>query len=582
MKIPLKEYYDILVKYLRQQRGRFVLLAVLMLTSIGLQVVNPQIMRYFIDAAKQGATGRALLYAAVLFIGIAIIQQVLSVWATYTGEYVAWVATNELRSDLAEHCLDLDMDYHNDRSPGEFIERIEGDSLEFSNFFSQLVLLVVGNALLMLGILIAFYLVNWRLGVIFTFFAAVTLIALNKIRNVAVPFQKAFRDANTELFGFLEERLAGTEDIRSSGAVHFVINRLLQLQRKIYLCWRDVSLKMILVRITAGLLLAGGFAAAFISGYYLYRQGVITLGIVYLVIYYTSLMGRPIREITQQVENLQNIGATVERMAEILGQKGSIADGSGADIPTPGPLPLEFAHVDHAYVEEKQVLHDINFTLPAGKILGLLGRTGSGKTTLARLVFRLYDITDGNILLAGTDIRELTLEQLRHRVAFVTQDVQLFQASVRDNITFFDNSIPDDRITEVIEALELGEWFRALPGGLDTRLETGGRSLSAGEAQLLAFTRVFLRDPGLVILDEASSRLDPATEQLVERAIDKLLENRSAIIIAHRLGTLHRAHDVLILDEGRIVEHGDRKALLADENSRFYSLHQTGLESLLV
>lgn len=582
MKIPLREYYDILVKYLRQQRGRFGLLAVLMLTSIGLQVVNPQIMRYFIDAAKQGATGRALLYAAMLFIGIAIIQQVLSVWATYTGEYVAWVATNELRSDLAEHCLDLDMDYHNDRSPGEFIERIEGDSLEFSNFFSQLVLLVVGNALLMLGILIAFYLVNWRLGVIFTFFAVVTLIVLNKIRNVAVPYQKAFRDANTELFGFLEERLAGTEDIRSSGAVNFVINRLLQLQRKIYLCWRDVSLKMILVRITAGLLLAGGFAAAFISGYYLYRQGVITLGIVYLVIYYTSLMGRPIREITQQVENLQNIGATVERMAEILGQKGTIADGPGADIPTPGPLPVEFAHVDHAYVPEKQVLHDINFTLPAGKILGLLGRTGSGKTTLARLVFRLYDITGGNILLAGTDIRELKLEQLRHRVAFVTQDVQLFQASVRDNITFFDNSIPDARIMEVIEALELGDWFRALPRGLDTRLETGGRSLSAGEAQLLAFTRVFLRDPGLVILDEASSRLDPATEQLVERAIDKLLENRSAIIIAHRLGTLHRAHDVLILDEGRIVEHGDRKALLADENSRFYSLHQTGLESLLV
>jgi len=213
--------------------------------------------------------------------------------------------------------------------------------------------------------------------------------------------------------------------------------------------------------------------------------------------------------------------------------------------------------------------------------MGILGRTGSGKTTLARLVFRLYDVTQGRIELGGVDVRQPALRALRQRVALVTQDVQLFQASVRDNLTFFNRDIPDDRILQVIADLELSDWFNALPDGLDTRLETGGRSLSAGEGQLLALARVFLRDPGLVILDEASSRLDPATEQRIERAIDRLLRDRTALIIAHRLGTVERADRILILEEGRVVEQGDREWLAQDSGSRFHSLLRTGLEEVL-
>jgi ATP-binding cassette subfamily B protein len=215
-------------------------------------------------------------------------------------------------------------------------------------------------------------------------------------------------------------------------------------------------------------------------------------------------------------------------------------------------------------------------------VLGLLGRTGSGKTTLARLIFRLYDTPSGSIAINGMDLRDLRLETLRRSVAIVTQDVQLFRASVRDNLTFFDRSISDEQVIAALAELELGDWLQSLPQGLDTELDMGSRSLSAGEAQLLAFTRVFLRDPGLIILDEASSRLDPATEQRLERAIDKLLRNRTSIIIAHRLGTLHRADEVLILDSGRVSEYGNRRVLAADPGSRFYELLQTGLEEVLV
>ncbi len=582
MNISLRQYYDILARYLRPQKWRFGLLALLVFTSIGMQVFNPQVMREFIDGATSGKPLNHLMWLALIFVGIALVQQVLSVCAAYAGEYVAWVATNGLREDLAKHCLYLDMQFHHEKSPGEFIERIEGDSLEFANFFSQMVLRVAGNILLLTGILIAMYQVDWKLGTCFTIFAVITLFGLNAVRGIAIPYQKAHRDAATDFFGFLEERLSGTEDIRSSGAVGFVLRKLFELMTKIYRLWRKAALTSMLVRLVAGMLLVCGIAVAFVLGSQLYHEKIITIGVLYMIFHYTGLISQPIRELTQQVESLQNIGATVERMGELLKQNSTIAEGEGANWPLGEPLEIAFNDLSFEYHEDKPVLKNLSFTVAPGKILGLLGRTGSGKTTIARLIFRLYEAQSGDITLNGTNIKAAKLDELRHRVAFVTQDVQLFQASVRDNITFFNRDIPDETIIEVINKLELADWYASLPDGLNTRLQTGGRSLSAGEAQLLAFTRVFLRNPGLVILDEASSRLDPATEQLVERAISHLLENRTAIIVAHRLGTLKRADDVLVLEHGGIGEYGNRVELLADENSHFYALHQTGLEEVMV
>jgi ABC-type multidrug transport system fused ATPase/permease subunit len=214
-------------------------------------------------------------------------------------------------------------------------------------------------------------------------------------------------------------------------------------------------------------------------------------------------------------------------------------------------------------------------------VLGLLGRTGSGKTTLARLLFRLYDLSDGSIRLGGVDLRAARLGDLRTRVGIVTQDVQLFQASIRDNLTLFDRTIAEDRIMAMLEQLGLASWVATLQHGLDTELGPGGGGLSAGEAQLLAFARVFLHDPGLVILDEASSRLDPATEQLIERAVDQLLVGRTGIIIAHRLATVQRADEIMILERGRIIEHGPRDQLANASESRFATLLRAGMEELL-
>jgi ATP-binding cassette subfamily B protein len=284
---------------------------------------------------------------------------------------------------------------------------------------------------------------------------------------------------------------------------------------------------------------------------------------------------------THEIESFQTIGACVERLAEFRAMQPTLKEGQIAEI-SANPLDLTFDRVSFSYNGSDAVLTDLSFQLKPGAVLGLLGRTGSGKTTLARLVFRLYDPICGAICLQNTDLRDLQTATLRHKVAIVTQDVQLFRASVRDNLTFFDRSIPDERILSTLRELDLEDWLNSLPGGLDAELDTGGRSLSAGEGQLLAFARVFLRNPGLVILDEASSRLDPATEQRLERAIDKLLHNRTALIIAHRLSTVHRADDIMILEDGQVCEYGNRQQLASDPASRFYRLLQTGMEEVLV
>jgi ABC-type multidrug transport system fused ATPase/permease subunit len=581
MKLPFKAYWDLLSQHIRPQKGRFVLLAVMLLVSIGLRILAPQIMRTFIDSALAGQALQTLTITALTFIGVALIQQVIAVSVTYLGENVAWTATNALRAELAWHALNLDMRFHNDHTPGELIERIDGDVTELATFFSQFALNLVSNGLLLIGILAALFREDWRAGVGFTIFSLVTVVVLGRLKDVAVPHQKARRQAEAELYGFLEEQLAGTEDIRSSGAVDYSIRELFRHQSEIFTHNRKAGFKRWIIENAMGLALTAGTLLAISSGYGLYTAGLVTIGTVYLFVHYINLLEEPFWAMTHEIESFQTIGACVERLTEFRNFKAEVLDGEGTDFAL-RPLELAFNNVTFSYNGNDSVLSGLSFGLKPGSVLGLLGRTGSGKTTLARLIFRLYDPKSGCIEINGEDVRNASLEALRRSIAIVTQDVQLFRASVRDNLTFFDRSISDKHILNTLEELELSDWYHSLPKGLDTELDMGSRSLSAGEAQLLAFTRVFLRNPGLVILDEASSRLDPATEQRLERAIDRLLQNRTAIIIAHRLGTVQRAHEIMILEGGRVSEYGDRQTLAADEASRFYQLLQTGLEEVLV
>ena len=460
------------------------------------------------------------------------------------------------------------------------IERVDGDVGKLGNFFSRFIVALLGNALLLVGVLIMLFHIDWRVGGTLTLFVVIALIIVNRLRNIGVPFLTNAMQAQADLFGFLEERFAGTEDIRSSGASAYVTRGLQQHSRSVL----NKNVRAALVSLTAWtttiFLFSVGTAVALALGVYLFRAGTISIGAVYLIFGYTTLLNRPIDQIVRQVEDLQKASASIGRIRTLFDITSTIQDGDGTTIPL-GPLAVNVQDVSFSYSQDVPVLKHISFSLKGGEVLGLLGRTGSGKTTLTKLLVRLYDPTQGIIQLNGIDLTTTHLNDLRRHVGVVTQDIQLFHATVRDNLTFFDTSTPDEQIVQVLKELGLGNWYNTLPQGLDTKLAPGGSGLSAGEAQLLAFARVFLKDPGLVILDEASSRLDPATEHQLEKVIDRLLKGRTCIIIAHRLTTIRRVDTVMILQDGESYEYGKREVLARDEQSRFSHLLHTGLEEVL-
>jgi ATP-binding cassette subfamily B protein len=577
-------YRDLLATYLAPRWPRVLALALLLFGSIGLDLANPLILRHAIDAARAGHDLSGVTGAAALFILLAIVTQALAVVETYMAESVGWGATNSLRADLALHLLRLDLSFHNRRMPGELIERVDGDVTLLANFFARFAVAIVGNALLLAGVLVLLFGVDARVGLALTAFALVGVVVMARLRTVALPHVTAARQQSAAFFGFVGEALAGTEDIRSSGATGYVMRRLSLLLR----AWLRVQRRAGVLGYTAWMaslvLVAMGTALAFALGAYLYKGGAITLGTVYLIYGYTELLRRPTEGLRTQIQDLQQAGASIGRVDELFRTTSRLSDEAGAsarpEVSLPdGALAVEFRDVAFGYGEEP-ILRDVTFTLKPGRVLGLLGRTGSGKTSLIRLLPRLYDVDRGAVLLGGVDIRAAPLAEVRRRVGLVTQEVQLFAASVRDNLTFFDAAVPDERVVRALDGVGLGDWYRALPAGLDTALAAHGGGLSAGEAQLLSFARVFLRNPGLVILDEASSRLDPATEALIGRATEALVRGRTAIIVAHRPGTVRRADEIMILDGGRIAEHGPRDSLAGDPDARFHGLLRDSLEAI--
>lgn len=611
--MPLKQYINLLRTYLSHQRLLVFFLAITLLSSVGLEILKPQILRNFIDMAMDGSPLQSLLLVALLFFGIALLAHGVGVVVAYTGENVAWTATNELRADLVEHCLQLDMSFHNLHTPGEMIERVDGDVTTLANFFS----------LLVIGILGVLFIEDWRAGLSVMLFVLSALLLIARIWGKATPYHLAYRQVVAEMTSFIEERLSGLEDIVANGGQGYLFQRLESIMRDRFRKLRKASFVGVLVVNVTNVTVVVGTTVGLGIGAYLYFAGEISVGSVYMIYYYTGVLVAPVWRIGEQLRDLQQATASIERIHELFaipcGEGCSvhadrrvqrkdharqslrirITDAEILDAPT-----VQFDNVSFAYpsvtevaraVEIREaenenaenldtgnreslddlVLKNISFTLSSGKVLGLLGRTGSGKTTISRLLFRLYEPTSGAIRIGDQTLSHISPIALRDHIGLVTQDVQLFHATLRENLTFFNPTIADAVIHQAIDHLHLASWLDSQPHGLDTMISSAGNNLSAGEAQLLAFTRVFLKDPKLVILDEASSRLDPATEHLLEGAIDQLLRGRTGMIIAHRLSTIQRTDQILILEDGEIREFGTRVGLMANSHSRFYQLMQT-------
>ena len=574
MSHPTTSRWRALAALLRPDLRRWVGLGALVALASAFALAGPLVVRRVVDEAGRGAAVGRITALAVVYLVLAVLAQVITVIVAWFATRTAWHTTNLIRLRLARHVLGLDHEFHRRHTPGELIQRVDGDVTSVSDFLGRVVPKAIGALAMVVGMLAVLAVLDWRLAAGGAVYVAAAVMLVVRGRHRAVGESSDEMGAYARLYGGIEERLTASEDLRAAGAGPHAMWRFIE---------ESANTMRAAVRRESGFLrmwwavqgsVAAGSVLALVAGAALVGAGAITLGTAFLLFQYVLLLERPLEDIVQQLETVQKANGAMVRVIDLLAVTATIVD-NGTTEPPAGALSVELRNVGFHYGDEQRVLRQVSVHLAAGRSVGIVGRTGSGKTTLSRLVLRLVEATDGDVRLGGVPMADIPLAVVRRRVALIPQEVELFSGSLRDNVTLFD---PEPTDTQVVEALTQAGLGHLVAGGIHRDLGAGGTGLSAGEAQLLALARVWLRNPDLVVLDEATARIDPATEALLEDALAELLRGRTAIVIAHRLSTLRHVDEIIVLDHGRVVEHGTRADLAADDDSRFHRLLTLALE----
>ncbi len=555
-----------LLGLLRPYRGRVVLMLVAMLAATGAGLAPPYLVGQAIDAGIQSGDVGALRLVVAAFLLTAVVY-----WgATYAETYlVGWVgqrALQDLRQRIFAHLQAMSIGFFTRRRPGVLISRLTNDVSALDSLVTDGIVTLFSSTLTLLGVVVILLLLDVQLALITFLTFPLLAIASMVFRIVAANAYRVTREKIANITAHLQETLSGVRVVRSFAQEPRHVQRMDVLNEENY----DANLKTVYLNAAyfpaVELLAAVGTAVIILYGGYQALEGAIAIGVVVAFIGYLQTFFDPIQQISQLYTTYQQGMAALDKIFDLLDTEPEMVDRE--DALDPGRLRGEIAleDVSFSYTGDEGsgwALRDVDLHVPAGQTLALVGETGAGKSTLAKLVARFYDPQQGRVLVDGHDVRDLRSSCLRGQLGIVPQEGFLFSGTVRENIAFGRPDATDEEIRAVAATVGADEFITALPDGYETEVGERGIHLSAGQRQLVAFARALLAEPRILILDEATSSVDVRTERQIERALERLLIGRTAIVIAHRLSTVRRAGRIVVLEGGRIAESGTHDELIA-------------------
>lgn len=554
----MSRVYSLAAPY-KKQVWLSVLLTIIMAV---LGASRPMLVQYTLDEEMMSGNNQGLLNMTLMLIGMLVLQTLSQFYQTYLTSWLGQSAIRDLRNKVFKHITSLNLNYFDKTPVGTLITRCISDIETIAEIFAEGLISISGDVLQIFLILFFMFYIDWRLALISLSVLPLLLLSAYVFKELVKKSFLEVRNAVARLNTFVQEHIQGMQVVQIFGIEKQEFKKFEEINAHHTsanvrgVMYYSIFFPVVEIITAASIALVVWYGL----GGILRNEG-ITFGMITSFIMYVNMFYRPIRVVADRFNTMQMGMVASERIFKLTDDLQQIEKNNGTKVPSiKGEV--EFQNVWFAYQNEEYVLKNISFKVEAGKTLALVGTTGSGKTSIINLINRSYLHQKGCVLVDGLDVNEIDLQHLRSNIGLVLQDVFLFSGSIRDNITLNNEEISDEQVIAAARAVGAHSFISKLPGGYNFKVKERGASLSTGQRQLISFARVLAYNPKILILDEATSSIDSESEELIQHAVEVLLKGRTSIVIAHRLSTIVHAHEILVMENGTILERGNHAELL--------------------